>query len=93
MPVGGGPVSTPTTGPPPNVPSLPDGALPQPVSPTTGSSGMMPIGMPLGGLAGVGEEDWRREYRPCRSGQAPTDPAAETSECLRRGRSGPHRTA
>jgi hypothetical protein len=59
MPTGGGPVSTPpavtpTTGPPPNLPSMPSGGLPQPVSPTAGPLGMMPLGMPLGGLAGAG---------------------------------------
>ncbi|MDT7722998.1 MAG: hypothetical protein QOE94_4009, partial [Mycobacterium sp.] len=58
MPAGGGPVSTPpavtpTTGPPPHLPSVPTGALPQPVSPAAGSSGAMPMGMPLGGLAGA----------------------------------------
>jgi hypothetical protein len=59
MPAGGGPVSTPpavtpTTGLPPHLPSMPSGGLPQPVSPTGGSSGMMPMGMPLGGMAGAG---------------------------------------
>jgi hypothetical protein len=59
MPAGDGPVSTPpavtpTTGPPPTLPSMPDGALPQPVSPAAGTGGMMPMGMPLGGLAGAG---------------------------------------
>ncbi|MDT5348389.1 MAG: hypothetical protein QOH91_1676 [Mycobacterium sp.] len=59
MPAGGGPVSTPpavtpTTGPPPHLPSMPSGGLPQPVSPAGGSSGMMPMGMPLGGMAGAG---------------------------------------
>jgi hypothetical protein len=59
MPAGGGPVSTPpavtpTTGPPPHLPSMPSGGLPQPVSATGGSSGMMPMGMPLGGMAGAG---------------------------------------
>jgi hypothetical protein len=59
MPAGGGlgstpPAVTPTTGPPPNLPSMPSGGLPQPVSPAAGSSGMMPMGMPLGGLAGAG---------------------------------------
>ena len=58
MPAGGGPVSTPpavtpTTGPPPHLPSMPSGGLPQPVSPAAGSSAMMPMGMPLGGLAGA----------------------------------------
>ena len=58
MPAGGGPVSTPpavtpTTGPPPHLPSMPSGGLPQPVSPAAGSSGMMPMGMPMGGLAGA----------------------------------------
>jgi hypothetical protein len=59
MPAGGGPVSTPpavtpTTGPPPHLPSMPSGGLPQPVSPAGGSSGMMPMGMPLGGMGGHG---------------------------------------
>jgi hypothetical protein len=58
LPAGGGAVSTPpavtpTTGPPPHLPSVPTGALPQPVSPAVGSSGVMPMGMPLGGLAGA----------------------------------------
>ncbi|MDT5044775.1 MAG: hypothetical protein QOG75_628 [Mycobacterium sp.] len=59
MPAGGGPVSTPpavtpTTGPPPHLPSMPSGGLPQPVSPAGGSSGMTPMGMPMGGMAGAG---------------------------------------
>jgi hypothetical protein len=60
MPAEGGPLSTPpavtpTTGPAPNLPSMPSGGLPQPVSPAAGgSSGMMPMGMPLGGMAGAG---------------------------------------
>jgi hypothetical protein len=59
VPAGGGPVSappavTPTTGPPPKLPSMPDGALPQPVSPASGPGGVMPMGMPLGGMAGAG---------------------------------------
>ena len=58
-PAGGGPMSTPpavtpTTGPPPHLPSMPSGGLPQPVSPAAGSSGMMPMGMPMGGMAGAG---------------------------------------
>jgi hypothetical protein len=62
MPAGGGvgsagggglPAVTPTTGPPPHLPSMPSGGLPQPVSPAAGSSGMMPMGMPMGGLAGA----------------------------------------
>ena len=62
MPAGGGvgsasdlPAVTPTTGPPPHLPSMPSGGLPQPVSPAAGSSGMMPMGMPMGGLAGAGQ--------------------------------------
>jgi hypothetical protein len=58
MPAGGGlgsPAVTPTTGPPPQLPSMPSGGLPQPVSPAAGSSGVMPMGMPLGGLAGAGQ--------------------------------------
>jgi hypothetical protein len=58
MPAGGGlgsPAVTPTTGPPPQLPSMPSGGLPQPVSPGAGSSGMMPMGMPVGGLAGAGQ--------------------------------------
>jgi len=59
VPAGGGPVSappavTPTTGPPPKLPSMPDGTLPQPVSPASGPGGVMPMGMPLGGMAGAG---------------------------------------
>ncbi|PXX01545.1 PPE domain-containing protein [Mycolicibacterium moriokaense] len=59
MPAGGGPASTPpavtpTTGPPPNLPSMPSGGLPQPVSSAGASSGTMPMGMPMGGLAGAG---------------------------------------
>jgi hypothetical protein len=62
VPAGGGlgsaggiglPAVTPTTGPPPHLPSMPSGGLPQPVSPAAGSSGMMPMGMPMGGLAGA----------------------------------------
>jgi hypothetical protein len=48
------PAVTPTTGPPPNLPSMPSGGLPQPVAPAVGPSGMMPMGMPLGGLGGAG---------------------------------------
>jgi PPE family len=64
MPAGGGlgsaggiglPAVTPTTGPPPHLPSMPSGGLPQPVSPAAGSSGMMPMGMPLGGLGGAAQ--------------------------------------
>ena len=63
MPAGGGlgstggvglPAVTPTTGPPPHLPSMPSGGLPQPVSPAAGTSGMMPMGMPMGGLAAPG---------------------------------------
>jgi hypothetical protein len=60
MPARGGgstslPAVRPTTGPPPNLPTMPAGGLPAPAHPSspTGGSGMMPMGMPLGGMAGA----------------------------------------
>ena len=65
MPAGGGgstslPAVRPTTGPPPKLPTMPAGGLPAPAQPSSpaGGSGMMPMGMPLGGMAGA-RPRWR----------------------------------
>jgi hypothetical protein len=49
-----GPSVVPSTGPAPTPPSVPSGAVPAPVAPSTGpaGAGMMPMGMPLGGMSG-----------------------------------------
>jgi hypothetical protein len=61
VPAGGGgaaslaPASTPSTGRTPTAPPVPAGGLPPPVAPQTPSmGGGMPMGMPIGGLAGHG---------------------------------------
>jgi hypothetical protein len=53
----GGPAGTPppvlpSTGRAPTPPAMPSGALPEPVQPSAAGSGMMPMGMPLGGMPG-----------------------------------------
>jgi hypothetical protein len=59
MPAGGGgsasiPAVRPTTGPPPNLPTMPAGGLPAGAQPSpSGGAGAMPMGMPMSGLAGA----------------------------------------
>jgi hypothetical protein len=83
MPAGGAapmsPSVMPTTGPPPKLPSIPSGALPEPAAPASGTGGMgMPMGMPLGGMAGAGHGGARGQEPPQRAKKIVQQPQPHT---------------
>jgi hypothetical protein len=83
MPAGGsGPMSPsvmPTTGPPPKLPSMPTGGLPQPAAPAAGPTGSgMPMGMPLGGMAGAGQGGAGGQAPPQRAKKVVQQPEPHT---------------
>jgi hypothetical protein len=83
MPAGGSgamsPSVMPTTGPPPKLPSMPTGGLPQPAAPAAGPTGSgMPMGMPLGGLAGAGQGGAGGQEPPQRAKKVVQQPEPHT---------------